>query len=165
MFRYTGKQRLVARAVVRGSQGWPAWAAARGIVSRELTRDELNQAIDDLNLRLPLLAALRRGKLLPIWDRSMQSWVPLTHPVKAASVQALKTPDEGTLLLPLLAEAETKIATLEARDAEKEARIQQLEIWCGLRVGDPHELDDVGAQKSYVREQYDAFATSAKGWP
>ena len=48
--------------------------------------------------------------------------------------------------------------------AEQACRIKRLEgllretrIAAGLEYADPHELDDVGMQKSHVREQYDAF--------
>jgi hypothetical protein len=36
-------------------------------------------------------------------------------------------------------------------------RIHALEIKCGLRFADPHELDDVSMQAAHVREQYEAF--------
>jgi hypothetical protein len=143
MFRYTATQRNIARAIVRGSKGWPKWAADNGIVSRQLTTPELNRAIKNLNLRLELFVALRKAGQLPIWDRSVHGWVPKTpEPVKQESVEAIKAPDVQSLLDLV---------------AEMEARTRQLEIWCGLRFADPHELDDVGMQKSHVSEQYEAF--------
>jgi len=156
MFRYKRKQRLIARAIVRGAPGWAAWAASRGIVSRELTRDETNQAIEDLNLRLELMGKLRRANLLPIWDMSVQAWVPLTYPVKPAPVAAAKESDEEALF-DIIAEQEDRLIKQDAKIAALEARFRKIEIATGLEAGDPHELDEVGAQKSHVREQYDAF--------
>ena len=79
--------------------------------------------------------ALRAGLAVMATDRG-------AVPMLQESVEAIKAPNVQSLL-DLVAEQDT--------------RIRQLEIWCGLRFADPHELDDVGMQKSHVREQYEAF--------
>jgi hypothetical protein len=153
MFRFNGRQRQIARAVVRQSRNWPAWAAKHGVVSRQLRTSELNQAIKDLNLRLEVFIALRSAGLLPIWDRDAQGWVPVIKPKPAAApapvtapVVAQPVPDVQTLL--------TMLAEMEARF---NARLKQIEIATGLRFADPEELSDVWMEKAHTLEQYAAF--------
>ena len=149
MFRYTAKQRSITRMVVRNSPGWPAWAAKRGIVSRELTRNELNQAIEDMGLRLSVIVALRRANALPIYDRALAAWVPLTPTPRQA-------PEPKQV--PVAVQPTPDVATLLDLIAEQAAEIRQLKIATGLLHADPHELDDIGMQKSHVIEQNLAFA-------
>ena len=147
MFRYTAKQRSITRMVVRNSPGWPAWAAKRGIVSRELTRNELNQAIEDMGLRLSVIVALRRANALPIYDRALAAWVPLT-PTPRQAPEPKQVPTQPV----------PDVAALLDLIAEQAAEIRQLKIATGLAFADPHELDDIGMQKSHVIEQNLAFA-------
>ena len=138
-YRYTESQRRIARAVVRADRGWKAWSAANGIVSREMTRDELNQAITDLKLQLDVLIALRHAKQLPIWDRTTQGWVGVAkaaRPVDRNSVDTIRQ---------------------DARLDALEKRVKALEIHAGLRFGDPEELAEVGNQHTHVEYEYKAF--------
>jgi hypothetical protein len=154
MFRFSGRQRSVARSLVRGNAGWKQWMANNNKLSRELTTPELNRAINDLNLRLDLLVALRAAKLLPIWDRSLQLWIPnvrnTTPRVKPMPATTPATNPDYNAMLDLIADQAREIAALKRE-------MRETRIAAGLEFADPEELSDVGMQKDFVRQEYDAF--------